>query len=429
MPRLLIVSYVYPPINTIGTLRISSFVRYLPSRGWDPYVVTVRPGPWVHSEGPAPADEDPSRVCRVWGADLGRFLAKTSGGALRAGGITRARVRERGRNSLLRTALELYDNFLAFPDSTWPWRLLGLRRALSFARRVRPDAVLSSSSPFSAHLLGARLSKALGVPWVADFRNLWSGNPSIDYSSLGHAARRVLERRVLRGARAISTLTPDLAAELARLHSKPVFIVANGFEPGPDAPPKPRSGPFTLVYTGMLYPKRQDPRPLFAAVRQMGRSGSADPDRFRIAFYGPDHDITMRLAEKEGVGPFVAAHEAVSWEDSLRLQRDADLLLVLEWCDKTARGIIPGKLYEYLGAKRPILAIGPPGDAVDELLKRTGVGRVLDEPDAIRTFLEAALRDPGGVDLMPRRNEAEVRAFTRENQASILAANLDALLK
>ncbi|MFA6315880.1 MAG: glycosyltransferase [Elusimicrobiota bacterium] len=415
---------MYPPINAIGTARVVSFVRHLPKKGWEPYVVSVRPSAWVPSDGEAPADESAAAVCRTAGFDLSRAIPRLLGNAFRAGGVTRMRAARAGGFSPLRAGMALYDGLLAFPDSAWPWAVLGRRQAIRFARSIQPDVILSSSAPFSSHLLASSVQKALGVPWVADFRDLWSGNPLIEQSPWLQRMREVVEARVVRRASALCTVSEPLAEYLRLVHRKPVFVVSNGFEPDCQSEPLPLFERFTILFTGMLYPGKIDPRDLFEAVRDL-REGRRLPGGLRVVFYGPDHDRTEEMARESGVADLVECHGPVPQAEAVRLQRRAHLLLVINWNTPGSGGGFPGKFFEYLASTRPILAIGKKGGAMDLVLRETGMGVVVssvaDIQDVIvRTYKAFA----EGNSPTPGRIPGEIAKYTRENQAGILACEL-----
>lgn len=425
MKKLLIVSYWYPPLPAMGSVRIASFVRHLPKFGWQAHILTIK----MYQAGvPVPVDEDPALVCRTDSFDFSLAISRVFRN-IRGGTITRAEAGKAEGISLKRAALGFYDRFVAFPDAVWPWRHLGWSDSLAFARKVQPDAILSSSPPATAHRVAAQLGKVLAIPWVADYRDPWSQTAWLDLSSVVRDKARKLELETMRNAAALCTTSQPLAQELVALHGKPTFVVTNGFEP--DEIPREiiRSDRFTLLYTGMMYPGKRDPRLLFEALASFAAKTKISPSDLRVAFYGPHQDVTMDLALRAGVSSFVECHARVPRTEALALQRSADVLLQLEWNSDVTKGVYPGKFFEYLGAGRPILAIGPKGGVIDETLKRTGCGELVSTVEEIEVYLGRALKAyRAGVSMPYQRDEAELRLHTRERQAGILAARLSALV-
>jgi len=425
MKKLLIVSYWYPPLPAMGSVRIASFVRHLPRFGWKPYVLTIK----LDQFGvPLPADEDPNLVCRTNAFDVSLAISHIFRN-IRGGTITRAEAGDAEGFSFTRTALGFYDRYVAFPDAAWPWRHLGRRAALAFASKVQPDAILSSSPPATAHRVAAYLADRLSVPWVADYRDPWSQTAWLDFPPDVRDKARRLELATMTSAAALCTTSEPLAMELAVLHRKLTFVVTNGYEPDEVPQNLVPSKRFTLVYTGMMYPGKRDPRLLFEALGSFVMKRKILPSDLRVVFYGPHQDVTMAMALRAGVGHFVECHGRVPRAAALAIQRSADVLLQLEWSSVLTKGVYPGKFFEYLGAGRPILAIGPKGGVIDETLRRTGCGEVLSTAEEIEDYLERALKAyQAGSSISYGRNESELRLHTREKQASILAAKLSELV-
>ncbi|MBI5623642.1 MAG: glycosyltransferase [Elusimicrobia bacterium] len=430
MKRLLIVSYWYPPLEAIGAVRVASFVRHLPGFGWEPFVVTVNPGRWTPEAGEPDADEDLSRVCRTPGMDIGRVLRLLSGGRLRGGLVTRGGCEKAGAWTLKGLGLWLYDRVLAFPDAAWPWCVLGRRRALDFAGTVAPDAVLSSSPPFSSHVLASFLSASLGVPWMADFRDPWSGNVWLGYKGGTLDAARRFEARILTQAEALCTVSRPLADALRESSGKDVSVVMNGFEPSEFKEPATLFPVLTFLYTGNVFPGKRDPSLLFETLRALLDEGRVKRGDLRFVFYGPNHDTILGLACRHGVEGLVECHAPVARRRALELQKRAHVLLHLEWDDPRAKGFFSGKFYEYLGAGRPILAIGPKGGVIEAALRATRAGRVVAAASEIRSYLLDCVSDSRrGVIPAIAPDVGAVSEFTRERQAGLLAGQLEEMLR
>ncbi len=215
---------------------------------------------------------------------------------------------------------------------------------------------------------------------------------------------RIQERRVLRDVAGLVTVSDTWRDLLQSRFRKPTITVLNGFDPD-DYPPDalPSSGnrdELTILYTGTLYPGRRDPTPLFQAVARLGDRGRG----IRIQLYGADPATVAALADKAGVATQVEAHTAVAYDRVVTLQRAADILLMLRWNDPSERGIVPGKLFEYVGARRPILCLGYDQGDVPDIMRERALGLVSEDPAAIaaqlETWLEQKLRD-GGIAPLP----------------------------
>jgi glycosyltransferase involved in cell wall biosynthesis len=422
--RVLIVTSCYPPVAAMGSARMLSFVRHLPSYGWDPAVITAAPG-WRDVDASVAIPDD-DRICWTRAIDVGAALARVMGRAVRGHAVARSAAAAARRGSPMRLALRLYDEVLAFPDSMWPWYHLGKSLALAFARARRPDIILSSSPHPTAHRLAAYLERHLHTPWVAEFRDPWSQTPWFESSEWLRRRTLALELELIRPARALCAASSNVADLIARLHGKKAFVVLNGFEPSDHLAAPPPFDVFTIVYTGMIYPGKRDPRMVFDALRRLADRGAVRPDSVQMIFCGPNHDITHRMAREAGVEDYVRCLGMLPRVEALAMQRRASLLLQLEWVNDLAKGVYSGKFFEYLGAGRPIFAVGPKGSVVEETLQRTGRGAMASTVDEIEAALERAIEQ--GPAVAPVESHAmEMAEYTRAHQAGVLARHLDEL--
>jgi glycosyltransferase involved in cell wall biosynthesis len=423
----LIVASCYPPVSAMGSVRIASFVRHLPTHGWKPLLVAAGPGFRTGDSGERTSED--RRICRTRAIDIGALVARVLGPIVRRHAVTRSAAASARRHSVVPWALRLYDEVLAFPDPLWPWYHLAKSRALAFAKAHRPDVLLSSSPHPTSHRLASYLQRSLEIPWVAEFRDFGSQTPWFQCSPVLNRRTQRFELDVIRRASALCAASPAVADTIAALHLKPTFVVLNGFEPEEYAVQPEPFQVFTIVYTGMIYPGKRDPRPVFEALGRLADRGVIRPGSIRLIFCGPNHEVTERLASDLGVRPYVECHGQLPRAEALVLQQRATLLLQLEWLNPAATGVYTGKFFEYLGAGRPILAVGPAGSVVEDTLRATGRGRMLSTVADIERFLERAIRFGPTVDLPSERRAAGLQQYTRAHQAGILAKHLDDLLR
>jgi len=241
--------------------------------------------------------------------------------------------------------------------------------------------VLSSAPPFTGHMIARQLAKVIGAPWVADFRDLFSENPYTIRPTWRLNLDRWLERRVLADAAACVTISEPLAAPL-RKHGRPVEVILNGYDPADlptTAPEVSATAPVTILYTGTIYPGRRDPSPLFAAVATLGPLR----ERIQLAFCGQDLRGVQAAAAKHGVLDRLKLIPMLPYRAALQAQAEADILLLLLWNNPEEVGVLPAKLFEYVGAGRPILALGLETGAAAEIIRGREMGVVANDPAAI----------------------------------------------
>jgi glycosyltransferase involved in cell wall biosynthesis len=285
------------------------------------------------------------------------------------------------RGRLVRTIAAL----VTIPEPQFGWFVPAVLAGQRLFRSWRPDVIYASALPFTAHLVAARLSRGAGVPWVAEFRDHFADNPYSNLPSWRAPIDRWIERKVMASASACVTVSEPMARRLRDLHSKPTVAVLNGFEDDVASPQQPAAsgGPLRLVYTGLIYPGRRDPSPLFEAIATLGLGAT----EIEVIFFGQDLRGVAEAAARHGVSHVVRVLGAIAHRDALAEQRKADALLLLLWNDPREAGVYTGKLFEYIGAGRAILAIGGEGGAAADLIRERGLGVAASHPAAITAAL------------------------------------------
>ena len=289
------------------------------------------------------------------------------------------------------------------------------------------DAILTTSPPISAHLIGRKTKEMFGCPWVANLRDLWSQNLA-QGNDLVRLLERPVERRTLRDADALVSVSEPWAARLQECYpDKSVFTITNGFD-ADDFRPRPQAltPKFTITYTGRLYQGKRDPTPLFEAIQELIREGRVSGEAIRVRFYGSIEPWLPALLRTFGLEDIVELAGTVSREEALRRQRESQILLTLCWTDLRETGQHTGKVFEYLGAKRPILAIGGSRGVVTELLGRTRTGVHAQSKEELKNTLLGwydEYRQTGLV--LYRGEERELDLYTHEQMASRFAEVLD----
>jgi len=172
------------------------------------------------------------------------------------------------------------------------------------------------------------------------------------------------------------TVSSPLADLLSQLHAgKPVRVIANGFDPRIIAPREtPVTESFTITYTGSLYEGKRDPEVLLRAISTLIGEGVMDPKRVHVRFYGAYNHHLEYLINCTGLSAIVDQCGTVDRDTSLARQRESQILLLLNWNHPAEEGVYTGKVFEYLAARRPILAVGGPAGVVGELLAETCAG-------------------------------------------------------
>lgn len=389
--RILLVTQAFPPYNTSGAVRVGKLASFLVDGGHDVRVLTARPLPYPQTL-PLSISEDAITWTRS--ADPLVLLQKlrrspkTDSAAAAAGTATPG----------LAHRLSAMAAPLAIPEPQVGWYPSAVAAGGELLRTWRPDAIYASALPFTAHLVAASLARRAGVPWVAEFRDHFAGNPYSNLPSWRAPIDRWLEQRVVASAAACVTVSEPMAETLRARHRKPAIVVLNGFDaaerPQPADGSRDQDHALHIVYTGLIYPGRRDPAALFAAVTSLGALGG----QVKMTFYGQDLRGVTAAAERYGVAANVHVCSAIPYRESLAVQRRADVLLLLLWNDPREAGVYTGKLFEYVGAGRPILAVGSDAGVAADLIRSRGLGVAVADAEHIADALRAwiAQKDRSG---------------------------------
>ena len=389
MRRVLITTTYFADEVYLGTLRVTALAKYLPELGWEPVILSPRvPG--------ALAVDDPA-VPVIQFADI-----KSPYGAVKRalGGKPRMTLEESTPSPTSTQAVAAIVvrtlRSAMIPDPSVVWWPFAVHAALREARRRPVDAILSTSNPPTPHLIAATLRRRLNVPWVADFRDLWTLNHYREVGERRHRIEQAMERRAVRGADMIVTITDEYVERLRAFlapSAPPMATIPLGVDPEVlPAASTPLTEQFTLTYTGTFIEGRRDPRTLFAGVRLAVDRGWVDLDRLSIRFYGPSYDFVEAAAAEAGLVDVVHQHGYVPRTEALAHQRESQVVLLFLWNHLHEAGAFSGKL-EFLFSGRPVLVTGgPPTGVWRRLVDASGAGAYAQTAEDVSEYLRSAFR-------------------------------------
>lgn len=424
--KVLMIAYFFPPIGGIGSAgsqRVLKFAKYLPDSQQTPVILTVRPeyyesylsiDPILLEKVPAGMVVVRTRVVRLLTKLL---MMKRHLTALwaprqdeRAGAAGTKRESEtikdigddssRGkRKSWYQRGKDSITDLFDIPDEEMGWFLPAVVGGWMAMRRERVDVIYSTGRPWTAHLIGLALKLLTGKSLVVDFRDPWITNPfRLQYSWLKETLERNMERTVIEHADVVIANTEELRTEFAaRFPNQPraKFVsILNGFDPDdyaalPQATPQNSAEYFTVTHTGFLYGKR-DPKTFLEAVKMLVDQPQVDRKRFRVRLIGAV-DLPYNLKDylfAKKIDDIVQLCDHVPFKDSLEYMRQSTILLLLQPGTTTQ---VPSKLFEYIGMRKPVLAISPKRGATSSIVRSEGVGEVAD-PDNAYEIMEALAR-------------------------------------
>lgn len=409
MKRLLMIAYHFPPLaGSSGIQRTLRFVQHLPKFGWEPLVLSAHPRAYERTSDDL-MDEIPHGIVvrRTFALDTARHLSIA------------------GR----------YVGAMARPDRWVSWKMGAVREGMRMIGEFKPQAIWSTYPIATAHMIGAELQRRSGLPWIADFRDpmVQEGYPT---DPLVWQSFKSIEERTLSMARYSTFTTPGAARTYQQRYSSTaerIVVLENGYDEETFAtitklgfaqqPIHP--GAVTLLHSGIVYPKERDPTQFFEAIGRLKSMGKILPDALKIRFRASVHDdLLSALAEKYGVAEFIDCQAPIPYREALCEMLNADGLLVMQASNCNEQ--IPAKIYEYLRAKRPILALTDPVGDTASTLRLAGINTiarldsVLEIEGALLAFIKAIR---GGNATLPLDNNVE--QASREGRTAQLVKLLD----
>jgi glycosyltransferase involved in cell wall biosynthesis len=356
--RVLVIAYYFPPMGLSGVQRTSKFVKYLPHYGWEPTVLTVNTvGYFAQDDSLLQELETRNiRIVRTPPAGPGRFLVKREAVRLPS---------ERTRKWLSRIS----DTFF-IPDNKIGWRKTAVKTALDLHHTTPFDLIFSTAPPFTDFLIGAEVKSAIRKPLVLDYRDPWLSYPFRFYPSPLHKRRhRALERRALKASSHIITTNRRVKETLIAQHPfltyHDIDIISQGFDPEDfptpappvenDFVPKP-SGKMRITYAGIFWEDRV-PTTFLEALAALIAERPGIKEKIEALFVGNFRAENLKTVERLGLQDVVRVIEYVPHRLCARYLMDSDLLWMIVGDDMGS----PGKTYDYIGARKPILGLVPDG--------------------------------------------------------------------
>ena len=429
MKRLLIITYYWPPTGGSGVQRWVKFSKYLPEQGWQPVIYTPEnPEQLARDESllsdvPACAEVIKTRILEPY-AVYRRLTGGKQGEEVNP-------VNAQKKNWKQRLSLWIRGNCF-IPDPRIGWVRPSVRFLKKYLREHPVDAVVTTGPPHSVHLIGRGLKRALGVHWIADFRDPWT--EMFYYKHLGLTAasdrrQHRLEQSVLDEADTVISVTPLVQKDFQAKTKTPVVLITNGFDEDDfvgsgSAPAEPftRTGSgaseaqsdsgagaaavptYRLVHTG-LFAADGNPLNLWDALARRCGEDSSFRARLEIRLAGKvDRAITDAIRAR-GLGGNLVELGYLPHDETVREQRAADILLLPLRQEPEYAKVLPGKIFEYLAARRPVLGIGQEDGAAAAVLRDAGAGEMFDwdKTDELLAFLDAPHPETTGIEKYTRR--------------------------
>lgn len=366
MRNVLLITYYFPPLGLGGVQRPAKWVKYLPYSGWDADVVTVKDIVYYAADSTLCEDTSHARVYRTGSLDPLR-TARILGGNTSEKRAGNGRMRKRGR------FFRRFINYGFIPDVrvTWvPFVLECVRKLCGSGRQY--DAVITTSPPNSCHLAGYFIRKLYGIPWVADVRDDWYHEILTRSPTFVHRALNTwIFKIIMRSAHSIVTVSAPIADHIRgvlKSRCPALQTICNGYDEDDfeDAEPEPENK-FTIVYTGSLTPYT-NPGTFLAGLAQACERDAGLSENILVKMAGACIDVDVDgMVKKYHLEEQVRIYGYRSHRESIGMLRGCDTALLLI-SEGLGRGMVTGKLFEYMGSGSYILAVAPQC-AATEILK------------------------------------------------------------
>lgn len=403
--HVLLVAYFYPPSSEAGAKRAEGFHRFLPEWGYRCTLITV----------PPPTDDETleRNVVRVHQTGYRQGLAK---------------VASRKANPILRRLIKLYKEVADVPDGYRGFFAPAVAAGLEVAHRDPVNAVIATSGPFTSLRIGSALSRQLGVPWIADLRDLWTeSHYGYPHNRLRLLVDRGLERRWLNSAGRIVTATKGFSRQLAAKGFANSTIYNGFLEKPPYRPTQP--GPFRIAFLGRLYEGvGHSPLPFFEALVRLRRDSASLFASVRVEFFGAVNTEFLELRQKLGLEEAVHAMGQVPAARAREEASAADLLLVL-LADRPDQEVqVPTKLFDYAATARPVLFLGPDGEGA-AIVRDAQLGRTFraTDIDGMSQWIGDLVHHKETGASVPWGDPEKVAGFHYRSRAGDLASQLESV--
>lgn len=436
MKNLLVIAYYFPPSGGPGVQRVLKHIKYLPAFGWNPIVLTVSNGDFpARDESLLKQIPDNIEVIRTKifePYDLYRLLT----GKDKSTAIDVNVIKKEGEKiGFKETVAEFIRSTFFIPDARIAWYFTAKSAIEEIIKTKNISAVYSSSPPYTCSLIARHVKRKYGIPWIAGFRDPWTGFIS--------SPKRWLLPRIIDESMEKSVFTECDAVECAwegiikdalnkypNLNKDKFHHIPNGFDstdfPQVELAPNDK---FTITYTGSMYGRR-NPASLFAAIEKLIQAGEVDVTKIRLRFIGRFGNEVIEMFDKASFKSNIEVISYMAHSESIGNLMMSDCLLLVVDESKESKEIVPGKVYEYIGVGKAILAIGPPDGAVGKLILQTKAGSIAHQSEInliAKNLKSLYTKWLNNIDIYIPDQDI-ISLYERKNAAKDLSSILDSLI-
>ncbi|SFI92448.1 glycosyltransferase family 4 protein [Olleya namhaensis] len=378
--KVLIITYYWPPAGGPGVQRWLKFVKYLPEFNIEPIVYCPSNASYPITDASLADQVNPDLTVIKQHIKEPYKIAQLF--SKKSKTISKGIIAEKEKQSLMeRLMLFVRGNFF-IPDARKNWVKPSVKYLSTYIKDFNIDTIITSGPPHSLHLIGLELQQKLDVTWIADFRDPWTTigyHKQLKLTSASKIKHKNLEKKVLNNANKIIVTSPSTKVEFEQITTQPIQVITNGYDHekvttfGLDKK-------FTLSHIGSLLSKR-NPEVLWKVLRDLINEDSDFASNFQLNLVGAVGKEVLQSIEINDLTNSLNNIGYVSHSEAIMFQKKSQLLLLIEIDSEITKAIIPGKLFEYMVANRPIIALGPIGADVASIIKETNTGQFFNYQD------------------------------------------------
>lgn len=374
MKKVLIITYYWPPAGGPGVQRWLKFVKYLPDFEVEPVVFCpLNPSYPVTDESLLKEVPKDLNVIKQPIREPYRFAELFS--KKRSKSISSGMIPKEKKQSLVEKLLLFVRGNFFIPDARKNWVTPSVAFLKNYLQEQQIDTIITTGPPHSLHLIGLKLKKDLGITWLADFRDPWTTigyHKKLKLTSSAKEKHLKMEASVLHDADQIIVTSENTKAEFQQKTKTPITVITNGYDTQNSVAIE-KDKTFSLAHIGSLLSGR-NPILLWEALSELIEEIPNFKSFFELKLIGlVSEDVLQTLADF-GLEPYLHNLGYVPHDQAQKAQHESQVLLLIEIDSEDTKVIVPGKLFEYMAANTPILAIGPTDSDVEQIIKKTNTG-------------------------------------------------------
>ena len=387
--KVLIVTYYWPPAGGPGVQRWLKFIKYLPDFNIEPIVyIPKNPTYPILDESLTSEVSDHLTILSQPIKEPYRFARLLSKN--KSNTISKGIIKEKKSQSVIEKLMLFVRGNYFIPDARKTWIKPSVAFLSDYIAKENINIVITTGPPHSMHLIGLQLKKRLGVKWLADFRDPWTSigyHKQLKLTTRSQQNHKKLESEVLNTADKVIVTSFTTKKEFESITNKPIEVITNGYDKH-DICHVDLDIKFTMSHIGSLLSKR-NPEVLWQVLKDLVQEHHGFSNNFQLNLVGTVSDEVLESIAYNNLSDYINNVGYLSHKESVTIQKKSQILLLIEIDSDETKGIIPGKLFEYMASNRPIIAIGPNASDVEVIIKDTNTGKYFsyNDYDALKSTI------------------------------------------